>query len=103
MNPHRLYHKVAVALCSAALAAALSADRAAAQDIALRVAGRVEWIAAQVMVIAPPLATAIHVDLSKVAQDEYQGLTPGDEVLVTGTLAIAGNRIIATSIERLAL
>ena len=46
---------------------------------------------------------AINVDLSQVDQDEYAGLLTGYPVVVTGTVADARNRVIATSVQHLAL
>jgi hypothetical protein len=72
------------------------------------VEGRVQWISGQRMVIAPvgavvaPAGTsAINVDLSQVAQDEYAGLAQGDPVVISGTVSSARDRINATSVRRL--
>jgi hypothetical protein len=66
--------------------------------------GRVLWVAAETLVIAPyvPMMGAINVDLSQADQAEYAGLRTGDVVAVTGTAAPEGDRVIATSIRRLA-
>ena len=79
----------------------------AAQEQPIFVEGRVQWISGQRMVVAPvggviaPAGTsAIKVDLTEVAQDEYAGLTTGDSVLIVGTVSSARDRIIATSIRR---
>jgi len=100
---------LAVALIGAALVPVLGVGVGAAEDIAIVLLGRVEWIAGEVMVIAldgmvlaEGAPAAINVDLSHIDQDEYQGLVTGDAVLVMGVVASARNRIIATSIQRLA-
>jgi hypothetical protein len=74
---------------------------AASQGNVVFVEGRVEWIAAEKMVVAPYTAAgAINVDLTQVDQDEYQGLVTGDSVAVTGTVSNEGDRVIATSVRR---
>jgi hypothetical protein len=45
---------------------------------------------------------SVRVDLRHVDQDEYQRLTTGEFVIVTGTIADDANRVFATSIERAA-
>jgi hypothetical protein len=79
----------------------------AAQDTPIVIEGHVDWIAGEVMVIAPnglfiaPGGTsAINIDLSRVDQDEYSGLAEGDAVIVTGVILRAKNRVLATSIQR---
>jgi hypothetical protein len=98
---------VAVAFIGAAVLPVLGTGVGTAQDAPIMLAGRVEWIAAQVMVIsldgrviAAGAPAAINVDLSQIDQDEYQGLVAGDPVLVIGTVSAARNRVIATSILR---
>ena len=49
------------------------------------------------MVVSTDDGLAVSVDLSQVAQDEYQRLAAGAYVIVTG--ALGGGRILATSIE----
>ena len=49
------------------------------------------------MVVSTDDGPVVSVDLSRVAQDEYQRLVSGARVIVTGTLE--GNRVLATSIE----
>jgi hydrogenase maturation factor len=76
---------------------------ATAQKDVVEVEGRVEWIAAGKMVVAPYTAVgAINVDLTQVDQLEYQRLVTGDSVVVTGTVSSEGDRVIATSVHRLA-
>lgn len=80
---------------------ALVVDLVAAQDDLLRIEGRVLWIAAETMIVAPFASGTgpINVDLSRASQDEYMGLTTGDSVTVTGTIAPEGDRVVATSIQ----
>jgi len=93
---------LAVVAIAATLTSTLFVGIGAAQDQSVRIEGRVLWIAAETMVVAPYADSApIRVDLSRVHQDEYMGLTTDDAVSVTGTVPKEGNRLIATSIERL--
>jgi hypothetical protein len=80
------------------VATALPVASAAAQDV--RFEGRVSWIAGETLILSTVDTPSVRVDLRRVDQDEYQRLTSGDFVLVTG--AIADDRVIATSIELLA-
>jgi len=103
----RQFVEVLGAVATAALMATLWIGVGAAEETPIRIQGRVEWIAAQVMVISldgrvitAGGPAAINVDLSQVDQDEYQGLVAGDPVLVIGTVSAARNRVIATSVMR---
>jgi hypothetical protein len=64
--------------------------------------GRVSWIAGETMIISTDDTPSVRVDLRHVDQDEYQRLTTGEFVIVTGTIADDANRVFATSIERAA-
>jgi hypothetical protein len=79
-----------------------------AQQNAIHIEGRVEWIAGNVMVIAPyglviaPGGTgAINIDPSHVDQTEYSGLVTGDPVAVVGTVTSSRGRVLAMSVQRL--
>ena len=65
-----------------------------AQDSAIRFQGQVA--------VAPGSSRAINVDLSQVDQDQYDTLGPGDWVVVTGTVRAERDRVVATSVQRLA-
>jgi hypothetical protein len=107
--PHRARdvsrHAFGTALAAVAFAAALmtlSVDIGAAQEPSVRIEGRVLWIAAETMIVAPYAdSAAIKVDLSQVHQDEYMGLVADDSVAVTGTVSNERDRVIATSVQRL--
>ena len=87
---------------AAALTSTLSVGTGAAQDHSVRIEGRVLWIAAETMVVAPYAAgVPIKVDLSQVRQDEYMGLATDDSVAVTGTVSNERDRVIATSVQPL--
>jgi len=95
------------ALIVTALMATAWVTAAIALEENVLIEGRVEWISAENMVVYPygmviaPVGTsAIKIDLSRLPQDQYQGLTAGDSVVVTGTVAARRDRVIATSIRR---
>src|SRR5262249_13967413 len=95
------------AVATAALMVALWIGTVRAQEI-VRIEGRVLWISGEIRVVAPyatvvPGTGAINIDLSQVDQDEYAGLVTGYPVVVTGTVDDARNRVIATSVQHLAL
>ena len=69
----------------------------AADGVPVRFQARVSWVAAETMVVATDDGVAVNVDLSQVAQDEYQRLAPGARVIVNG--ARGRYRIQASSIE----
>jgi hypothetical protein len=77
----------------------LTLGLADAQD-AVRVQGRVGWIAGQTMVIVPDGNPSIDVDLSRVPQEQHSKLREGDRVAVTGALNNERTRLIAGSVER---
>jgi hypothetical protein len=83
-----------------AISIMLPSGPAAAQD-EVRFQGRVSWIAGETMILSTGDTPSVRVDLRHVDQDEYQRLTMGDYVLVTGTIADDANRVLATSIEPL--
>jgi hypothetical protein len=71
-----------------------------AQERAVRVEGRVQWIAAQTAMLNLDSGGSVGVDLTGVAQDEYAALKPQERIVVTGVLSSDGRRVIATSIAR---
>jgi hypothetical protein len=64
----------------------------------VQVVGTVQWISGQGMALALDTGSSVPVDLAQVEQDAYQRLTPGDRIVVTGTLAPRRNRVLATAI-----
>ena len=89
---------VVLAVASAlTLSGAFPTGSDAADGVPVRFAARVSWVAAQTMVVATDDGVAVNIDLSQVAQDEYQRLAPGARVIVTG--ALGRNHIQASSIE----
>jgi hypothetical protein len=93
---------LAVVAIAAALTSTLSVGIGAAQDHSVRIEGRVLWIAAETMVVAPYADSApIRIDLRQVHQDEYMGLVTDDSVVVMGTVSNERDRVIATSVQPL--
>jgi len=77
----------------------LSLPAAVASETLVQFEGRVLWIAGTTLMVATDDSQSISVDLTHVPQDEYQRLERDDLVVVTGSLAYGGNRILGTSIE----
>ena len=80
---------------------ALPVTPAAAQDQEVRFLGRVSWVAGETLVVSTGDSPGVRVDLRRVDQAEYQGVAAGDLVIVTGTIPLEGDRVIATSIKPL--
>ena len=81
---------------------ALPSSPASAQGDEVRFEARVSWIAGNTMIVSTDATPSVRVDLTRVDQGDYQGLTTGDFVIVTGTISDDANRVFATSIERTA-
>jgi hypothetical protein len=77
-----------------------------AQESAVRLQGRVSWVAGETLVMSTDETPSVRIDLSRVDQADYQRLASGDRVIVTG-LIVTGtipddrDRIVATSIVTL--
>jgi hypothetical protein len=97
MRWSRLRMTVLAVVSALTLSGAVPTGAAAADGLPVRFEARVSWVAAETMVVATDDGVAVNVDLSRVAQDEYQRLAPGARVIVTG--ALGRNRIHASSIE----
>jgi hypothetical protein len=89
------------ALAALVLAGGLSTTAGAADEVPIRVQLRVLWVAGQTLAAATDDGQSIAVDLTHVAQDEYQRLEINDRVVVTGTIPTEGSRLVATSITPL--
>ena len=67
------------------------------QDV--RLLGRVQWIAAQRMMLLPQSgAVPVNVDLNQVPLAQYVAVVQGNQVAVDGVISNDGRRIIATSV-----
>jgi type 1 fimbria pilin len=84
-----------------ALLSVLSVGVSAADDAPVHFQARVLWIAGQTLMVATDDGQSIGVDLTHVAQDQYQRLGTNDRVVVTGTIPTERNRVVAVSIEHL--
>jgi len=87
------------ALVALAIVSVLSVAAGADRDIPVQFAGRVQWIAGEVLIVATDDDESISVDLAHVPQDEYQRLRNNDRVVVTGSISSEQSRVVATSIE----
>lgn len=72
----------------------------AAQARYVRLEGRVQWIAGNVLSLSVSDSPAIGIDLIQVAQSDYSGLGQGDWVIITGQLSDDYRRVLGISIQR---
>jgi hypothetical protein len=74
----------------------------AAQDQYLQVEGWVQWLSAQRLQLVLDNGLSIAIDLTRVPQDQYQGLSPGmrDRISVIGVTSPDNRRLVASSITR---
>ena len=69
---------------------------------AVRLQGRVQWIAGEKMMLIPDNGDRpVEVDLKKASLDDYRTLTEGDPVVVSGVVSDDGTKLIALSIQSL--
>jgi len=78
---------------------AVSAWPAAAQR-PIRLDGMVQWIAGDKLMLITDAGPSVAVELRQVPQDQYQGLTQRDRVIVYGAVSQDNRRIYATAIVR---
>jgi len=100
MNRRELSKTLRALLTGCALTGTLLVAVSAAEDIAVGVYGRVQWIAGGTMILTLDDSPSINVDLSRVAQDQYAGLAGGEWVVVTGMVPNDRDRVVATGIQR---
>jgi hypothetical protein len=62
--------------------------------------GRVQWIAGSTLILMTDDGWSLRVNLTRVPQSDYSGLTPRDRIIVSGTLSQDGNYVLGLSIER---
>src|SRR6266704_1713583 len=82
MNRRELSKALRALLTACALTGTLLVAVSAAQDMSVRISGRVQWIAGGTMIVALDDSPSINVDLSRVAQDQYAGLARGEWAVV---------------------
>ena len=95
-----MFRPTVFALMVAALALASLPAPAGAQEWSIRFDGRVQWVAGQQMVVDSDFGSSITVDLLRVPQGEYAGLTTGDRVTVIGVVRNGNPRVRGTSVLR---
>jgi hypothetical protein len=78
----------------------LAAPRLAEAQRPLLYEGRVQWIAGSTLILLTDDGWSLRVDLTRVPQSDYSGLTPRDRIIVSGTLSQDGNYVLGLSIER---
>ena len=61
--------------------------------------GRVAWITAQKMIVAPANDFAVNVDLARIAQSDVRQISQNSYVIVTGHLLRPTRTILAQSIQ----
>ena len=84
-----------------AIAVLILPSMAAAQNLVLF--GRVQWIAAQKMMLLPQTGSVpVNVDLNQVPLEQYALLAQGNQVAVDGMVSYDGRRLIASSVVLLA-
>lgn len=81
-----------------AVALILPAAPGVAEPAPVRLIGSVQWIGGLGMALALDTGGSIRVDLRSVELTDYQGLTSGDRVVVTGVLSPRRDHVIATAI-----
>jgi len=71
-----------------------------AQGQEVRLDGRVQWIAGQLLVVQLDSGGSVSVDLKGVPQDQYSALRRGDRVVIGGALTDQSPRFMATTVVR---
>ena len=102
MGPQTSRTRFRTLMALLAVSIMLPSSPVTAQGGEVRFEGRVSWIAGETMIVSTDVTPSVRVDLTGVDQDEYQRLTMGDFVIVTGTISDDANRVFATSVERTA-
>ena len=71
-----------------------------AQGQYLQVEGWVQWVSAQRLQLVLDNGLSISVDLTRMPQDQYQGLNARDRVSVVGVVSSDNRRLVAASVSR---
>ena len=72
----------------------------AAETRYVRLEGRVQWVAGNVLSLAVNEGPSVGIDLVRVPQSDYGGLVQGDWVIVRGQLSDDYRRVLGASIQR---
>jgi hypothetical protein len=71
----------------------------AARGVDVRLDGRIQWIAAEkMMLLLDSRGVPVSVDLTRVPQEQYLAVPQGTRIVVEGTFSEDGRRVIAASI-----
>jgi hypothetical protein len=98
-TPSRGRHAALLVVVAAMVLASVPAP-AGAQEWWVRFDGRVQWLAGDLMVVSANGRSNVSVDLRRVPQDEYGGLSGGDWVMVIGVIRHSDRRVIGISVRR---
>jgi hypothetical protein len=72
----------------------------AAQGRYVQLAGQVQWIAGQKLMLLTDGGGGVDVDIARVPLDQYRTLTQGDRVIVGGTVSPDNRRVFANVVAR---
>jgi len=92
--------QTALTVVAATLVLASALEPAGAQEWWVRFDGRVQWLAGDLMVVWANGGSSVSVDLRRVRQDEYAGLTVGNWVTVVGVIRNCERRVIGIFVRR---
>ena len=96
----RHFRPAVLALALVSLMLASAPAPAVAQEWSIRFDGRVQWVAGQQMVVDSDFGSSITVNLLRVPQGEYAGLTTGDRVTIIGVVRNGNPRVQGRSVVR---
>ena len=96
----RRFGPVVFALILVSLVLARAPEPAGAQEWSIRFDGRVQWVAGQLMVVDSDFGSSVAIDLLRVPQGEYAGVTTGDRVTVIGVIRNGNARVMGRSVLR---
>lgn len=101
LDVRHLVSRLVLVVMLVAMLSLPSLAAAQGQDVVLL--GRVQWIAAQKMMLLPQSGSVpVNIDLNQVRLDQYALLAQGNRVAVDGVVSHDGRRVIATSVVLLA-
>jgi len=96
----RRFGPAVFALILVSLVLARAPEPAGAQEWSIRFDGRVQWVAGQLMVVDSDFGSSVAIDLLRVPQGEYAGVTTGDRVTVIGVVRNGNARVMGRSVLR---
>jgi hypothetical protein len=90
---------LAIALTVVGIAASARAQVQVQPPEVFVIEGRVAWVTAQKMIVAPANDFAVNVDLARIAQSDVRQISQNSYVIVTGHLLRPTRTILAQSIQ----